>query len=148
MKIRSGSIAEIWGLYNSMPEFSGGLIGPAEFERVLSFDTALLLVAEQNDTAVGFNVGFDRYGDGSFYNWIGGVLANTRRAGVAKALLDEQERLVIAAGFDRIYVKTRNRYVAMLTLLLGSGYAIVGVNLPDDLPVADGSITLTKILRG
>ena len=148
VKIRNGTIAEIWALYSVLPEFSGGLLDEAEFERVLSFDTALLLVAERDGVAVGFKVGFDRYGDGSFYSWLGGVVPEARRTGTAKALLDEQERLVVAAGFDRIYVKTRNRYVAMLSMLLNSGYGIVGVNLPDDLPVADGRITLTKILRG
>ena len=148
MKVRTGSIAEIWALYSTLPEFSGELLDEAEFERALSFDTALLLVAEREGVTVGFKVGFDRYGDGSFYSWLGGVVPAARRTGVAKALLDEQERRVAVAGFDRVYVKTRNRFVAMLTMLLNNGYGIVGVNLPDDLPVADGRITLTKILRG
>lgn len=135
-------------MYCALPEFAGELIDQADFERALSFDSSLSLVAELNGRAVGFKVGFDRYGDGSFYSWLGGVDPEARRGGVAKALLDEQERLVVAGGFDRIYVKTRNRFVAMLTLLLGNGYGIVGVNLPDDLPVADGRVTLCKILRG
>ena len=36
----------------------------------------------------------------------------------------------------------------MLTLLLERGYVIVGVQLSDDLPMADGRITLVKLLRG
>ena len=67
---------------------------------------------------------------------------------MAAVLLEEQERRVTATGFDRVYVKTRNRYVAMLTLLLERGYVIVGVQLSDDLPMADGRITLVKLLRG
>lgn len=146
--VRTGSSEEIWALYSALPEFSAELIDRAEFERALSFASSLSLVAEHKGAAVGFKVGFDRYGDGSFYSWLGGVAPDTRRLGVAKALLDEQEQQVVAAGFDRIYVKTRNRFVAMLTMLLTNGYGIVGVNLPDDLPVADGRITLCKILRG
>ena len=75
-------------------------------------------------------------------------MKHARRKGVARALLLEQEKKVIAAGFDRVYVKTLNRYIGMLTLLLTNGYGVVGVKLPDDLPVADGRLTLVKILRG
>jgi len=148
VNVRAGSIEEIWKMYCALPEFSAELIDQADFERALSFESSVSLVAEQGGTAVGFKVGFDRYGDGSFYSWLGGVAPQARRSGVARALLDEQEKQVVAAGFDRIYVKTRNRFVAMLTMLLTNGYGIVGVNLPDDLPVADGRITLCKILRG
>ena len=75
-------------------------------------------------------------------------MQEARREGVAQALLLEQEQRVVAAGFDRIYVKTRNRFVDMLKLLLDNGYGLVGVKLPDDLPIADGRLTLLKILRG
>lgn len=148
VSVRTGSREEIWAMYCGLPEFSAEIIDQADFERALSFASSVSLVAELKGTAVGFKVGFDRYGDGSFYSWLGGVEPDARRCGVAKALLDEQELRVVAAGFDRIYVKTRNRFVAMITMLLTKGYGIVGVNLPDDLPMADGRITLCKILRG
>jgi len=148
ISVRTGSIEEIWMLYCALPEFSAELIDQAEFERALSFASSISLVAEHKGKVIGFKVGFDRYGDGSFYSWLGGVAPDMRRRGVAQALLDDQEQRVVTAGFDRIYVKTRNRFVAMLTMLLTNGYGIVGVNLPDDLPVVDGRITLCKILRG
>lgn len=148
MNIRNGTLAEVWALYQSLPELAGGVITQSDFEHRLTRESALLLVAERDGELIGFKVGFDRYADGSFYSWIGGVVTDARRTGVAQALLQEQERLVVAAGFDRIYVKSRNRFVGMLTLLLNNGYGIVGVTLPDDLPVADGRLTLLKGLRG
>lgn len=148
MNVREGTLAEVWALYQSLPELAGGVITQSEFEHRLTRDSALLLVAERDSDLIGFKVGYDRYGDGSFYSWLGGVVTDARRDGVAQQLLLEQEQRVVAAGFDRIYVKSRNRFVGMLTLLLNNGYGIVGVALPDDLPVADGRLTLLKSLRG
>ena len=146
--VREGTLAEAWAIYQQMPEFVGGLLDQSQFEHRLAQGSAIILIACQDDEALGFKVGFDRYADGSFYSWLGGVVKPARRQGVARALLLEQEKKVIAAGFDRVYVKTLNRYTGMLTLLLTNGYGVVGVKLPDDLPVADGRLTLVKILRG
>ena len=146
--VREGSLAEAWALYEALPEFAGGLLPQNQFEQRLSDTSAIVLIAEKGGVALGFKVGFDRYVDGSFYSWLGGVVQEARGSGVAQALLLEQEQRVVAAGFDRIYVKTRNRFVEMLKLLLSNGYGIVGVTLADDLPVADGRLTLLKVLRG
>lgn len=145
--IRPGTVAEVYALYEQTPEFAQQAQAQEDVQQRLSGESAIVLVAERNNEAVGFKVGYDRYSDGSFYSWLGAVLPNARRKGVAGALLAEQERLVTAVGFDRVYVKTRNRYVAMLSLLLERGYVIVGVKLSDDLPLADGRITLVKLLR-
>lgn len=146
--VREGSLAEAWAIYEKLPEFTGGLLEQNEFEHRLNHASAIVLIAERDGTPLGFKVGFDRYADGSFYSWLGGVVQQARREGIAQTLLLEQEQRVVAAGFDRIYVKTRNRFVDMLKLLLDNGYGVVGVKLPDDLPIADGRLTLLKILRG
>ncbi len=148
VSVREGSLAEAWAIYQQLPEFTDGLLGQNEFEHRLNHASAIVLIAECHGEAIGFKAGFDRYSDGSFYSWLGGVVRDARRDGAAQALLLEQERLVLAAGYDRIYVKSRNRFVGMLSLLLKNGYGIVGVKLPDDLPVADGRLTLLKVLRG
>lgn len=148
VRVREGSLSEGWAIYQQLPEFSGGQLSQSDFEHRLNNSSAIVLVAEADGQAVGFKAGYDRYADGSFYSWLGGVVSDARRDGVAQALLLEQERLVVVAGYDRIYVKTRNRFVGMLMLLLNNGYGVVGVKLPDDLPIADGRLTLLKVLRG
>ena len=106
-----------------------------------------MLIAEREGQPVGFKVGYDRYGDGSFYSWLGAVVPAERGAGVARLLLEAQEQYAIESGYDRIYVKTRNRYVAMLKLLLSGGYGIVRAALPADTPIADVRLTLVRVLR-
>ena len=146
LTLGTASVQQAWAVYQRLPEFADGHIDQPGFERTLAADSAIVLVAHLHGEAVGFKAGYDRFGDGSFYSWLGGVAPAARRAGVAQQLLLEQERLVSAAGFNRIYVKSRNRFVGMLTLLLRNGYAIVGVALPDGEALADGRIMLTKEL--
>ena len=148
INVRTGTVAEAYALYEGTPEFVQQAVPIENVQQRLAAESALILIAELDGEPVGFKLGYDRYNDGSFYSWLGAVLPAARRKGVAAALLEDQERRVTAIGFDRIYVKTRNRYVAMLTLLLERGYVIVGVQLSDDLPMADGRITLVKLLRG
>lgn len=146
--LRNGTAAEVAELYAQIPEFGQQELAPHDIEHRLAQPGALLLVATIGGHPVGFKAGYDRYGDGSFYSWLGGVLLGARSSGVATALLLEQERQIAAAGYDRIYVKSRNRLVPMLKLLLDNGYSVVGVTLPDDLPLADGRLLFAKILRG
>ena len=117
------------GLAQETAEFKGSepLYPLAEFERRLSGASALCLIASVDDTAVGFKAGYDRYGDGSWYSWMGAIAASHRRAGLARRLLERQEAWVQERGYRCLYVKTRNRHVGMICLLLQSGYQLVQI---------------------
>jgi len=130
-RIEQGSIDAAYEAYRRIPEFSGGDYERAEFDRRLGDRSALILIAHADAAPVGFKVGYDRYHDGSWYSWLGGVAADHRRLGVAAALLERQEQWVRAAGYSRIVVKTRNRFVGMRVLLARSGYMNVAVEAPD-----------------
>ncbi|MEM7219234.1 MAG: GNAT family N-acetyltransferase [Pseudomonadota bacterium] len=146
IEIRVGEPADLLRAHAEIPEFADQELDPAEVARRLDA-TAHVLIAWQGEEPVGYKVGYDRYGDGSFYSWLGGVAPAHRGGGIARVLLDAQERHAIDAGYDRIYVKTRNRFVAMLKLLLSGGYGIVRVELPADTPIADARLTLVRVLR-
>jgi len=139
--IREGTLDEAFALYRRVPEFQSG-DDRAEWDRRLAGPAALVLIAERDGHPVGFKVGYDRYRDGSWYSWLGAVEPGARGLGVARALLERQETWVRARGFRRIYVKTRNRYVAMRVLLARAGYAVVTV----DAPSADTSVDDLRLL--
>jgi ribosomal protein S18 acetylase RimI-like enzyme len=148
MNVARGSVSDAFEAYRRIPEFAPhSMPDRAEFERRLACDSALVLVAVAESGCIGFKVGYDRYRDGSFYSWLGGVLPEFRGRGVAEALLTLQETLAGEAGYRRIYVKTRNRFAAMRALLARAHYAIVSVdsrsvgNAIDDL-----RLTLVKAL--
>ena len=145
--ITQGDAESAFALAEQIPEFDAGDGGLdlAELSRRLSGRSALVLIGSVDDEPVGFKAGYDRDADGSWYSWIGGVLPGRRSQGVAVALLEAQETWAIAAGFERIYVKTRNGHRGMLRLLVKRGYDILQVD-PRDLP-SDNRLLLSKRLR-
>ena len=47
------------------------------------------------------------------YSWIGGTRSDWRGRGFFRALSEEQEAWAVAAGFDEVLVKTKNRFYDM-----------------------------------
>lgn len=147
-RIEVGTPRAAFDVYRTVPEFEPhAAVGADEFARRLADDSALILIAFDNVAAVGFKVGYDRYHDGSWYSWLGGVLPAYRGRGIANALLERQEMWARGAGYERIYVKTRNRFGAMRAMLARAGYEIVALDAPNPATArADLRLTLVKNL--
>lgn len=105
----------------------------------------MILVAEKDQQVVGFKIGYDRYQDGSFYSWLGGVLPEYRKDSVAIQLAEEQEKWALASGFDAIRLKTRNRFRAMLIFALKNGFLIENIEIKET--VENNRIILRKLLK-
>lgn len=145
--IESGTTRTAFELYCAVPEFEPhATIDSADFESRLAHNSASILIAYDDADAVGFKVGYDRYRDGSWYSWLGGVLPGHRGRGIAQVLLEHQETWARSAGYRRIYVETRNRFGAMRAMLASAGYQIVAVDSPISTPLADARLTLVKVL--
>jgi predicted GNAT superfamily acetyltransferase len=129
-RIEQGSIDAAYEAHRRIPEFADEEYERAEFQRRLGDKSALILIAWVDAAPVAFKVGYDRYHDGGWYSWLGGVQAEHRRDGIAAALIDRQEQWVRAAGYSHIVVKTRNQFVGMRILLARSGYMNVAVESP------------------
>ena len=85
-------------------------------DRYKNKDT-LIIVAYFNNKPAGYLIGYDRFGDGSFYCWMTGVAPEFRRKGVLKALMDYQETWAKKKGYKKIRIKTRNKRREMLIYL-------------------------------
>lgn len=143
--IREGTIAECIEISEKIPEFSSGNYDEASYLQRLSNTQNLILVAEKDQQVVGFKVGYDRHRDGSFYSWLGGVLPESRKDGIAAQLADEQEKWVSEQGFRSITLKTRNRFRAMLIFALKNGFLIENIEIKEN--IQDNRIILRKMLK-
>jgi GNAT superfamily N-acetyltransferase len=123
MKIEIGAFDDVVQLECEIPEFDYAHDRKALQDRMST--NSLILVARVAGAPAGFKAAYE-VSPKVFYAWIGGVLPEYRRQGVAKALLDAQEAWAIEQGYERIRVKSMNRFMPMVRLLLKNDYLIVG----------------------
>lgn len=143
--IREGTIAECVEISEKIPEFSTGNYNKLAYLQRLSNTQYLILVAEKDQQVVGFKVGYDRYKDGSFYTWLGGVLPEYRKDRIASQLANEQEKWASEQGFRSILLKTRNRFKAMLIFALKNNFLIENIEIKEN--IEDNRIVLRKMLK-
>ena len=93
----------------------------------------LILLAFVDGKPAGCKLGYDRFKDGSFYSWLGGVLPEFRSKGIAKKLAQIQEEWVKENGYTSIKFKTLNRHKSMLQFALNNGFSIYNVKPKDEL---------------
>ena len=84
----------------------------------------ITVLALHKDRIVGFKIGYS-YNDNTFYSWIGGVLPNYRRIGIAKSLATHQSEAAKNQGFTKLRTKSMNRFKPMMIFNLQQGFDIV-----------------------
>ncbi len=134
----------IVALTEQIPEFAGKGYDAAHFESRYHRKDPVLLAGFLGSRAVGYAVGYDRYGDGSYYCWMAGVFPAARRGGVLTALLARLEREARKKGYARLRVKTRNTRREMLAYLVANGYDAVRVE--PRATTAENRILFEKVL--
>ncbi|AUC16657.1 hypothetical protein BTO06_16545 [Tenacibaculum sp. SZ-18] len=95
-------------------------------ERISTKEDVVSIIAYKNEVPVGFKIGY-RYNESTFYSWVGGVLLNHRKKGIAKKLAASQESIAKEKRFTRLRTKSMNRFKPMLILNLKNGFDIVQV---------------------
>ncbi|SVA20794.1 uncharacterized protein METZ01_LOCUS73648 [marine metagenome] len=100
----------------------------SEYSKRLNSTVHLILTAYDDHNPIAFKIGYHRHSDGSFYSWMGGVLPNYRRKGIANNLADHQEAWAKKKSYNSIKVQTRSKHNAMLTLLINRGFQITNRN--------------------
>lgn len=141
--IREGSITEAVSVSQQIPEF----INPhpiEEYQKRLASVPHLILIAIDIETQqpVGFKVGYQSTQKSIFYSWMGAILPQYRRMGIAQRLANAQEQWAKDHHYTHIRFKTRNRLKQMLVFALNNGFDILEVIRKDTL--ADYRILLEK----
>lgn len=132
MDIREGSFSEALEVLKGLPEFDPLLSTDHYLERMAN-KTQLIVIATVNGNLAGCKVAYNRHDDGTLYSWLGGVIPEFRKLGLAKRMADFQEKWALKNGFDAIRFKTLNRHKAMLTFAINNGFLIYNVKAKDEL---------------
>lgn len=138
INIREGKLEEVITIKKQIPEMLE--VEPlSELVTRIGQSRYLLLIAEVDNKVAAFKLGYESSTRDVFYSWQGGVLPAYRSQGIAKKLLLTQERRVAELGYQKITVKSMNRFAHMMKMLLSSGYQITGYqekNSPDDAKIS------------
>jgi ribosomal protein S18 acetylase RimI-like enzyme len=84
----------------------------------------LILTACFDGQPVGFKIGYEQNDEGTFYSWMGGVLPEYRKQGIAEMLADYQENWARENGYTTIRLKTREKHKTMQAFSLKRGFVI------------------------
>ena len=103
----------------------------------------LTLLARLDERPVGFWIGFELK-PGMFYHWLGGVLPDFRRAGVARQLHDAQQAWARDHGYEYIRCKAMNHQREFVHFALSVGFDIVGIRW--DSTHADNLVVFEKTI--
>jgi GNAT superfamily N-acetyltransferase len=125
INIEIGNVADIATLSKEIPEFEQATT-PTRLNSKLNGVVKLILVAKVDAVPVGFKVGY-QLTEYTFYSWLGGVVPEYRKSGIATLLLNYQEQWARQSGYKRIKVKSMHRFPGMLNLLISNGYKSEGV---------------------
>ena len=123
IKIKIGRLEDAVDLAHQIPEFDNPYNIDEYKKRLLS--DHLVLTAHIENEIVGFKIGYDRFNDGSFYSWMGGVLPENRNQSIADMLADYQENWAKNNGYSSIRLKTRKKHEAMLSFSKKRGFVII-----------------------
>ncbi len=124
IKIRTGNTDELYFLASQIREFETPYPKSLYQERLAKVQQ-LILIAEVNGKNAGFKAGYEREKDGSFYSWVGGVLPEYRRLGIAQLLLNEMEKRVKKMGYSALTFKTQNHFKNMLLFSIKNNFDII-----------------------
>ena len=142
IQIQSGSFQECVDLSNQIPEFDSPY-ALDEYEKRCE-GAHLSLNAFVDEKPVGFKVGYDRFKDGSFYSWMGGVLPEYRKRGVATALAEIQEKWAEEMSYNKIKMITRKKHKAIIRFSLHRGFKITGGTSKN--PASESRVWMEKSL--
>jgi len=143
-KFQKATIAEIFEVYRSIPEFRQ-FKSLGELKKRLNSKPHLILIARCKTELVGFRAGYARSSI-EFYSWLGAIHPKHRGRGIEAKLLSAQEHWARTQGYERITLSSRNRYPEMMRLLLTQQYRIYDYHPRKTLD--EGKVYFVKPLSG
>ncbi len=84
----------------------------------------LILTARIDGQPIGFKIGYEQNDKGTLYSWMGGVLPEYRKQGIAEMLAAYQENWARENRYTTIRIKTREKHKAMQAFSLKRGFVI------------------------
>lgn len=89
-------------------------------------DDPLNILAYDNGQLIGYKLGY-KLKDNVFYSWLGGVVLEYRKRGLAQQMMDVQHKAVKERNYDLVRTNTRNNNPPMIIVNLKNNFNIIGM---------------------
>ncbi len=122
MKIKKSIIQII----TILPEFTHKTTEQEIRERIEGKDNDLIIIHDE-DKPAGFLIAYN-LDEKVYYNWIMGVLPESRKKGFGKKLIEQFEFSAREKGYTTVQVKTMGKFKAMQHLLTNLKYEKIGLD--------------------
>lgn len=93
-------------------------------------DPVLHFARNEDAQALGFKLAYRR-GPSLLFSWLGGVLPEARRRGIAASLMVAQHDWARSVGYGQVETHTRSGNSAMIIANLRAGFEIIGMEAKD-----------------
>lgn len=133
INIHQTTIEDIYPLTLQVPEFVPHYPIEKYYER-LNDRPHLILRADFDGKAAGFKIGYE-IEPKIFYSWVGGVLPDFRKKGIARTLADDMEIWLKARNYHILRMKTQNKFRNMLLFAIANDFQITGVEQRENIAV-------------
>lgn len=123
------------GLPDAVSRICEAVFGSAEPHRIrwrlTHMPDASVLAVRDGEQMVAFKAGY-AVSDTKYYSWLGGVLPDYRRRGLASALMERQHAWLRARGYGMVETATNQDNRAMAAANLKHGFLIAGTRRNPD----------------
>ena len=136
ISIRKNELVQAVKISKKIPEFNDPY-ALQEYKSRISGESHLILTAKDNKKT-------DRFHDGSFYSWMGGVLPEYRQRWVATSLAEIQEKWAEEMSYNKIKMITWKKHKAMIRFSLHRGFKITGGTSKN--PASESRVWMEKSL--
>lgn len=144
IEVKEVGINEALEVHKNILEFKDTIPIAEYFENRYKNKEKLIIVAYNNNTPIGYIIGYDKYNDGSFYCWMAGVDNNYRKLGALTGLMNYQIEWAKNKGYNKIKIKTRNTRREMLGFLVKNGFNFASIESKEN--IEENRINLEKII--
>ena len=141
IEIKEDNLEIVVEISKKVPEFLNPH-GLDVYQTRLNNVPSITLVAYVDGQPAGFKVGYEK--EGYFYSWMGAILPQYRRLGIARKLAENQEAWAKTKGYPHVTFKTRNRLKPMLIFALSRGFDIIEIQPKET--IEEYRIILRKLL--
>ena len=141
--IKEVSIDEALQVHLEIPEFDA--IDHELIEKRCGNKNTLIICAYLDGQKAGYLIGYDKFGGGSFYCWMAGVIPRYRRRGTLTSLMAYCMQWATTCGYAKLKIKTRNNRREMLSFLVANEFNFIEVEQKE--PISQNRISLERALN-